>query len=112
MDARCQKARIIVASGRITWAGGVYHVPRQGGSITEPPPKGGAKGGRPAVPLSDAAFASVFRVYVGFSVRRLTCDLQDAADRGYLLRPIGPTSVIKAMESDALTPVLHDLIRR
>jgi hypothetical protein len=81
-------------------------------SIPEPTPKGGSKGGRPAVPLRDAVFASVFRVYCGFSARRFTCDLRDAAQRGYLHKPIGHTSVIKAMESEALTPILTDLIGR
>jgi hypothetical protein len=81
-------------------------------AIPEPAPKGGSKGGRPAVPLCDAAFASVFRVYCGFSARRFVCDVRDAAGRGHMLRPIGYSAVAKAMESEALTPVLHDLIRR
>ncbi len=200
MDTRQLKAKQIVATGRITWAAGVFHVPSQSGgrghyrvtldglfptcsceshdttwgeckhiaaarlwqdeqradpkpapeppperiprpsykqdwanydlaqtrekghftelladlcgSIPEPPPKGGKKGGRPPVPQRDAAFASVFRIYVGFSARRFVCDLQDAANRGYMLKPIGYSAVAKAMESESLTPILHDLIRR
>jgi hypothetical protein len=34
--------------------------------------------GRPRLPLSDMTFASVFKVYCGFSSRRFTTDLRDA----------------------------------
>lgn len=202
MDARLQKARLIVAGGRITWHSGVYHVPSQYGNgryrvtldglfptctcedhdltggeckhilaaklwrdeqranpqpvptvlleppanpkrktyrqdwpnydlaqtrekghflelladlcrpIPEPPPKGGKKGGRPTVPFRDAAFATVFKVYSGFSARRFVTDVREAADRGHMHKPIGYSAVAKAMENPALTPILHDLIRR
>jgi hypothetical protein len=82
------------------------------GSTPEPAPKGGRKGGRPPVPLKDPAFLAVFKVYVGMSSRRFLCDMRDAYDRGHLAAPVGHASVIKAMESEALTPVLVDLIHR
>ncbi len=81
-------------------------------SIPQPAPKGGTKGGRPTVPLGDQAFAAVFKVYCGLSARRFGCDLRDAAERGHMQKAIGYSAVLKAMESEDLTPVLHDLIRR
>ena len=38
--------------------------------------------------------------------------MRDAHDHGYLAAPVGHASVIKAMESEALTPVLVDLLHR
>jgi transposase len=80
-------------------------------TIPEPPRKS-AKGGRPPVPLKDSAFLAIFKVYVGFSSRRFMCDMHDAYEAGYLAAPVGHASVIKAMESEALTPVLEELIGR
>jgi hypothetical protein len=37
--------------------------------------------GRPRLPLSDMLFATAYKVYVGFSARRFTCDLKDAQAR-------------------------------
>ena len=34
--------------------------------------------GRPRLPFSDMVFASVYKVYAGFSARRFTTDLRDA----------------------------------
>lgn len=80
--------------------------------IPEPAPKGGRKGGRPSIPMRDAAFATIFKVYCGMSSRRFVCDLRDAADRGYMLKPIGYSAVTKMMEAEPLTPILYDLIRQ
>src|SRR5438552_17401336 len=57
--------------------------------IPEPAPKGGTKGGRPTVPLADAAFAAAFKVYSGFSARRFITDVHDAAERGHMAQPRG-----------------------
>ncbi|HJZ57928.1 MAG TPA: hypothetical protein VKE74_23425 [Gemmataceae bacterium] len=81
-------------------------------TIPEPAPKGGKNGGRPTVPLRDAAFLEVFKVYCGFSARRFLCDVGGASERGCIAAPVSHNSVLKAMENPALTPVLHDLIRR
>ena len=81
-------------------------------SVPEPAPKGGKKGGRPTVPLRDVAFLSVFKVYCGMSARRFMSDMREGHERGCITKPVAHTSVIKAMESEALTPILHDLIRR
>ena len=34
--------------------------------------------GRPRLPLSDMLFGAAYKVYVGFSARRFTCDLKEA----------------------------------
>ena len=44
-------------------------------TVPQPPQTGR---GRPRLPLSDMLFASVYKVYVGFSSRRFTSDLHDA----------------------------------
>ncbi len=77
-----------------------------------PEPARNPKGGRPPVPLKDSAFLAIFKVYVGMSSRRFLCDMREAFDRGYLAAPVGHASVIKAMESEALTTVLVDMIQR
>src|SRR5262249_15918816 len=46
--------------------------------IPEPTPKGGVKGGRPAVPVRDALFSVAFITYCGISARRFMCDLRAA----------------------------------
>src|SRR5215204_478695 len=48
-----------------------------------PQPKQRGKG-RPRLPLSDMVFASVYKVYVGFSSRRFTSDLREAFVEGYV----------------------------
>lgn len=40
--------------------------------------------GRPRLPLADMAFATTFKVYSGFSSRRFTTDLREAAYRGLI----------------------------
>ena len=50
---------------------------------TIPQPKQAGKG-RPRLPLSDMVFASVYKVYVGFSSRRFTSDLRDAFVDGHV----------------------------
>lgn len=79
--------------------------------IAEPEPKGGKKGGRPPVPMRDAAFLAVFKTYCGFSARRFMSDMRGAHERGCIAAPVCHNSVVKAMENEALTPILQDLIR-
>lgn len=74
-------------------------------------PHGGAKGGRPPVPLADRAFASAFKVYSTVSGRRFACDMQDAETKGYVSQAPHFNSISRFLESEDLTPVLGDLIR-
>src|SRR5215210_3682444 len=76
---------------------------------TVPQPKQEGKG-RPRLPLSDMLFASVYKVYVGFSARRFTSDLRDA----FVGRHINSTphfnSVNRYIADPQLTAVLKELI--
>jgi len=76
--------------------------------IEEPPRS--TVGRRPHL-LRDVTFAAAFKVYSTFSSRRFSCDLADAHGRGYLTRPIPGQKVNAFLESEALTPILQDLIR-
>jgi transposase len=77
--------------------------------VQEPPRH--KKGGRRTW-VRDAIFACAYKVYSTFSGRRFACDLRDAHKRGYLLRPVSPSMLPYLMESDAMTPVLYQLIER
>jgi hypothetical protein len=68
------------------------------------------KGGQQPLPMADLVFSVVFKVYVGFSTRRLTCDLQDAAEKGFIRKAPHFNSVLRAMDDPALTPILKRLI--
>jgi transposase len=60
--------------------------------------------------LKDSIFSMVFKVYVGFSARRFSCDLLDAHGKGYISKPISGMKVISFMENPILTPILYSLI--
>jgi hypothetical protein len=49
------------------------------GGVQEPSPKPGR--GRRPIPLADAVFSAVFKVYSTVSARRFSCDLADAHER-------------------------------
>lgn len=66
--------------------------------------------GRPRLPLSDMLFASVYKVYVGFSSRRFTSDLRDAFVDGHVNSQPHFNSVSRYLSDPALTDVLKDLI--
>jgi transposase len=65
--------------------------------------------GRPRLPLSDTIFAAAFKVYSGFSGRRFMTDLRDAKERGLIAHTPHYNSVFNVIESEAVTPILHDL---
>jgi hypothetical protein len=76
--------------------------------IPQPPRKPGP--GRKPILLADQVFASTFKVYSTVSCRRFTCDLQDAAAKGYLSRAGHFNVVLRGLEDPALTPILKTLI--
>ena len=76
---------------------------------TVPQPKQEGRG-RPRLPLSDMLFASVYKVYVGFSSRRFTSDLRDAFVDGHVNSTPHFNSVSRYISDPALTDVLKDLI--
>lgn len=77
------------------------------GTVPEPPP---AKTGRPRVPLADALFAAVFKVYSTVSGRRFMCDLEDARDKGHVGRAPHYNSIFRVLEDETVTPILRKLV--
>ena len=74
--------------------------------LPEPEPKRG----RPRLSPRDAVFSAVFKVYGTMSARRSMSDLREAHKRGYLSKLPCHNSVLNALESPDLTPILRDLI--
>ena len=66
--------------------------------------------GRPRLPLSDMVFASVYKVYVGFSSRRFTSDLRDAFVDGLIDTMPHFNSISNYMAKPELTGILKELI--
>ena len=60
--------------------------------------------------IKDMIFSCVFKVYVGFSSRRFSCDLLDAHAKGFTSKPIPGMKVTAFMENPTLTPILYSLI--
>jgi transposase len=75
------------------------------------PERVGKSGPKPHL-LRDAVFASVYKVYEGFSSRRFATDLREAHANGYLTRPIPGMKVNAFLTSEALKPILTDLIAK
>jgi transposase len=78
----------------------------------ESPAQDMSKGGRPRMPLADAVYAAVFKVYSTMSARRFTSDLCDARAKGHISRVPHFNVVLKALENPALFPIIVELIER
>jgi transposase len=78
----------------------------------EQPVQNMAKGGRPRLPLSDAIFSAVFKVYCTLSARRFTSDLCDAQTKGFISKVPHFNSVLNTLENPDLFPVLVGLIEQ
>ncbi len=76
-------------------------------TVPQPPQTGS---GRPRLPLSDMLFASVYKVYVGFSSRRFTSDLHDAYANGLIDSRPHFNSVSNYLSKPELTDLLKSLI--
>ncbi len=66
--------------------------------------------GRKPIPLSDAIFAVVFKIYSTFSGRRFISDLRDANEKGHISKVPHFNSIFNYLENPALTPILQKLI--
>ena len=66
--------------------------------------------GRPGHSIRDMIFAMAFKVYCGFSTRRVSSDLREAHERGHLSKEIPGAKVSKFFENPELTPILKALI--
>lgn len=76
--------------------------------VPQPPRLPGA--GRPRLPLSDMVFASVYKVYVGFSSRRFTSDLRGAFADGLVNSTPHFNSVSNYMAKPELMDTLKNLV--
>jgi transposase len=79
-------------------------------TVPEPPRTPGR--GRKPLPIADALFAAVFKVYSTLSARRFSGDLEEAQERGYIDCLPHFNSVLNVLENPLVTPILSDLIRR
>src|SRR5215210_4349614 len=77
------------------------------GTVPQPPQHGR---GRPRLPLSDMLFASVYKVYVGFSSRRFTSDLRETYTAGLIDSRPHFNSVNRYIADPQLTDILKELI--
>jgi len=68
--------------------------------------------GRKPLPLSEAVFCAVFKVYSTMSARRFTSDLCDAQDKGYISRVPHFNSVLNVLETPEVFDVLVNLIEK
>ena len=68
------------------------------------------KTGRPPLPLSDRLFAAAFKVYSTVSARRFMTDLREAQADGLIEHTPHFNSVLAVIESEDVTPILHELI--
>jgi hypothetical protein len=66
--------------------------------------------GRPRLPLSDMLFASVYKVYVGFCLRRFNSDLKQAFVDGHVNNMPHYNSLSNYLTKPELTDVLKSLI--
>jgi transposase len=67
--------------------------------------------GRPRLPLADAVFSCVFKIYSTVSGRRFMCDLADAHERGHISKLPHYNSVFNYLENPELFPILRQLIQ-
>lgn len=77
--------------------------------LKQPEPAKRSKG-RPAIPVQDAIFAAIFKVYSTVSSRRFMSDLRDSQEKGFIGQVPHFNHALKVLESKAATPILHALI--
>lgn len=70
------------------------------------------KNGRPPLPLSDAIFAIVFKVYSTLSQRRFMSDLRIAHTAGLISRVPHFNSISNYLENASLTAILRSMIEQ
>jgi transposase len=68
--------------------------------------------GNRRLPLSDATFCAVFKIYSTMSARRFTSDLCDAQAKGYIDTVPHFNSILKYLENPQAMPLLANLIER
>lgn len=68
------------------------------------------KNGRPRLPLSDAIFCAVMKVYGGASARRSMVDMQEYAESGYIDKAPHFNSILNVLDKPEAGPILRALI--
>lgn len=76
--------------------------------IADPPAS--KKGGRPRIPMNDAVFSAVFKIYSTVSGRRFMSDLSDAHQKGYIARLPCFNSIFNVLEAESTFDILKSLI--
>lgn len=66
--------------------------------------------GQPRIPLADALFAAIFKVYSTVSGRRFMSDLREAEGRGHIAKAPHFNSIYNYLENPAVTDILRSLI--
>ena len=66
--------------------------------------------GRPSLPMSDMAYATVAKIYSGLSARRFDTDVRDARERGLTDTDPHFNSVLRYLRDPAMTPELERLV--
>jgi transposase len=94
--AQCEEKETVQALLR-SLCDGIQNVPQTGR-------------GRPRLPLSDAVYAMVTKVYTTMSGRRATTDLEACADAGHMAKAPKYNTVFDYFEKPELTPLLTALV--
>lgn len=68
--------------------------------------------GRPRLPISDAVFGAMLKVYSTMSGRRVMTDIRDAQAKGLMDKAPSFTSTFRCLESPDLTVILKSLIEQ
>lgn len=66
--------------------------------------------GRPRIPMGDAIFSAVFKVYSTVSGRRFMSDLRESKENGLIGRAPSYNSIFAVLESESTTAVLKAMI--
>lgn len=77
-------------------------------NIPEDPPS--PKGGRPGIPMRDAMYAAVLKVFSLTSARRFHGELEEAHEAGFLSRLPHFNCVLRAFNEPEATPILKSMI--
>jgi transposase len=75
-----------------------------------PAPREPGKAGRPRLPLSDAVYGCVLKVYTGMSGRRASTDIRECQEKGHVDVAPHYNSLFSYMERPELTPLLKTLV--
>lgn len=76
--------------------------------IEEPARKPGP--GRPRIPLRDAVFSAVMKVYTCMSGRRASTDIRECAEHGHIANAPHYNSIFRCLESPTTTEILVRLV--